>query len=82
MGMACEVLGVFSSSLEALICGEMVFETPTLSRIGTTSRSDVSCGLENAGRSGQKPRFLKSVSKFMPLVKFCISFNWHFRFTD
>lgn len=26
--------------------------------------------------------FWKSVSKFIPLLKFCISFNWHFRFTD
>lgn len=42
MGMACEVLGFFfSSSIEALICGEMFFEMLTLSRIGTTSQSYV-----------------------------------------
>lgn len=41
MGMACEVLGVFSSSIEALICGAVVFEMLTLPRIDSASQSDL-----------------------------------------
>lgn len=53
MGMACEVpfFFFFPSSIEALVCGEMVFKMLTLSRIDSTSQSDASCGLESVKQS-------------------------------